>query len=94
VGGGAARREKANTGENTLVAVVASDASREHASMLDVWRLDVWRLDVWRLDVWRRASTDCPTKLVAPRRPAASAAPLFRAGWGSRCIANGRTVRR
>jgi hypothetical protein len=82
--GGAARREKANTGENTLLAVVASDASREHAS----------RLDVWRLDVWRRASTDCPTKLVPPRTPAATAAPLFRAGWGSRCIANGRTIRR
>jgi hypothetical protein len=82
--GGAARREKANTGENTLVAVVASDVSREYASMLDGWRLDVWS----------RASTDCPTKLVPPRTPVATAAPLFRAGWGSRCIANGRTIRR
>jgi hypothetical protein len=78
---GADWREKANTAA-TLVAVVAADSSSA----------DAWRWDIWCWDAWSRASTDCPTKLVAPRTPVASAAPLFRAGWGSRCIANGRTI--
>ena len=79
---GAAWREKANTVETALVALVAADSSST----------DAWSWDDWCRKGWSRASTDCPTKLVAPRTPAASAAPLFRAVWGSRCIANGRTL--
>jgi hypothetical protein len=74
---GVAWREKAKSGEATLAAVVAADSSSA---------------DAWRWDAWSRESTDCPTKLVAPRTPAVSAAPLFRAVWDSRCIANGRTI--
>ena len=76
---GAAWREKANTGETALVAADSSSS-------------DAWSWDDWCREGWSRASTNCPTKLVAPRTPAASAAPLFRAVWGSRCIANGRTI--
>ena len=85
---GAAWREKANTGETALAAVVPlmplmpADSSSS----------DAWSWDDWCREGWSRASTNCPTKLVAPRTPAASAAPLFRAVWGSRCIANGRTI--
>ena len=82
---GAARREKANTGETALVAVVPLMPADSSSS-------DAWCWDAWCREGWSRASTNCPTKLVAPRTPAASAAPLFRAVWGSRCIANGRTI--
>jgi hypothetical protein len=84
---GVAWREKAKSGETTLASVVAADSSSA-----DAWRWDAWCWDDGCRDAWSRASTDCPTKLVAPRTPAASAAPLFRAVWGSRCIANGRTI--
>jgi hypothetical protein len=84
---GADWREKANTGEAWLEAVVAADSSSADAGCWDIRSGDAWCLDTWSL-----VSTDCPTKLVAPRTPAASAAPLFRAVWGSRCIANGRTI--
>jgi hypothetical protein len=89
---GAARREKANTGEPTLVAAVATDSSSADAGSWDIGSWDAWCRDALCRDTWSLASTDCPTKLVAPRTPAASAAPLFRAVWGSRCIANGRTI--